>query len=29
MAHKTAGQVMTELLEQWGVDHVYGIPQYK
>lgn len=26
MAHKTAGQVMTELLEQWGVDHVYGIP---
>ncbi|MCI4136846.1 pyruvate oxidase [Bacillus vallismortis] len=26
MAHKTAGQAMTELLEQWGVDHVYGIP---
>ncbi|MGM0950729.1 MAG: pyruvate oxidase [Bacillota bacterium] len=26
MAHKTAGQAMTELLEKWGVDHVYGIP---
>ncbi|MEC1550230.1 pyruvate oxidase [Bacillus rugosus] len=26
MAHKTAGQAMTELLEQWGVNHVYGIP---
>ncbi|MCO4851941.1 pyruvate oxidase [Bacillus vallismortis] len=26
MAHKTARQAMTELLEQWGVDHIYGIP---
>ncbi|MDQ0926312.1 pyruvate oxidase [Bacillus atrophaeus] len=26
MSHKTAGQAVTELLEQWGVNHVYGIP---
>ncbi|KXZ15596.1 pyruvate oxidase [Bacillus nakamurai] len=26
MPSKTAGHVMTELLEQWGVDHIYGIP---
>ncbi|MEC3655780.1 putative thiamine pyrophosphate-containing protein YdaP [Bacillus sp. B01(2024)] len=26
MPSKTAGHVMTELLEQWGVGHIYGIP---
>ncbi|MGF7536031.1 pyruvate oxidase [Bacillus mexicanus] len=26
MAQKTAGKAMTELLEQWGVNHIYGIP---
>lgn len=26
MANKTAGKVAAELLKEWNIDHVYGMP---